>query len=394
MEDFMSSMARIAVDIGGGWLSRYEAGTLGRGDVVRSEAIAGEAQRVSLNGDYLCDASVAVAGGRLFAKIEGLEPSVPPPSPPERGDELTELLPFAIRLGLVERPLRELAGLGRLSFIDLGRSLSATEDAELLVAGVPLASGKVVVVDENFGLRIERRLAEPFEEAELRTTGALLSSGYRAEPIKDYDFTRPDCFTKRGIVRARDIHLEFLRVLQARLPSAAGFVLSCVDQMTYGEWASALPGQGRKQLLLSTTPARARSVEAVALPAKPFLSSGPGASAPETAIAEGLLAYAGRCAMSFESRPIVASVGGAASALLEEDPDFAITASCIRNGWKRVAELRTGPATLVSDAPPGEEAAFEHEMILFVGFEAPDGGRLELVYPLRCLEPCFAALNA
>ena len=83
--------------------------------------------------------------------------------------------------------------------------------------------------------------------------------------------------------------------------------------------------------------------------------------------------------------------------LLEEDPGLSLTASCLRSGWKRVADLRIARAAGIVDRAPGEEAAYPGEMILYVRIEDPssaDGGLFELVYPLRSLEACFAALNA
>ncbi len=80
--------------------------------------------------------------------------------------------------------------------------------------------------------------------------------------------------------------------------------------------------------------------------------------------------------------------------LFEEEGALSMAASCLRNGWKRVADLRLAPPGRILDEVPGDEAAYRGEMILLARFEAKDGARLDIVYPLRSLEACFRALNA
>jgi Flagellar motor switch/type III secretory pathway protein len=392
MRDFGSSVAAIALELGGGWLSRYELSRLEPGAVVRSDTDAGSAQRLMMNGGYLCEASVVVGGDRLLARIERLEPEVPPEPSPERGDEATELLPFVIRMGTIEIALSELEGLGELSFIDFAKSLGEREDAELLACGLAVAAGKIVVIDERLGIRITRLLASGFGAAEPRTTGALLGRGYSAEPVKDYDFRRPDCFTKRGIDRSREAQLEFLRALQSMLPAAAGYRLALVDQLCYDEWLREQPASGRSYRLLPASPLRVAERGVGRLPAK--LVVGPSGSSLPEGVLDALKGYAEQRLqiMAAYNRPIIVALGGAARNFAEEDPGLRVFGSCLRSGWKRAADLRFGPAT-ERETPPGDDVAYRNEMILYVKFEGPGEGLCEIVYPIRALEARFAALN-
>jgi flagellar motor switch/type III secretory pathway protein FliN len=398
--DFISSKGRVAVDVGRGWLSRYEAGILAEGGVIRSEDDAGSPHFVSLNGEYLCDGSLAVFGERLFLRVESLEPDARPRPFPERANDATELLPFAIRVAAVEVRISELAGIGRRSYIELDRAFREDEDAELVVAGLPVAAGKVAVIGERLGMRVARRLAEPYRDPEVRTTGSLLPPGYGAEPVKDYRFKMPDVFTKRGILRAQELHLEFLRTIQARSAAAAGYRLELVDQLSYGEWLDAQPAAGRSYALLPTLPSRGR--EAAAEPPRRLVARA--AAGESTSLGEETLAALRSCAEQSlrpaGARPVVLALGGDALSLLDEDPGLGVTASCLRNGWKRVADLRVeAPAGALagsgfaSERAPGGEAAYPGEMILLARFASAGGGSLELVYPLRCLEALFAELN-
>lgn len=61
-------------------------------------------------------------------------------------------VPVQVVLGETDLTMEEMAGLGTGSIIEL-RSL-AGEPVELRAAGEKIAEGEVVVIDENFGIRI------------------------------------------------------------------------------------------------------------------------------------------------------------------------------------------------------------------------------------------------
>ncbi len=61
-------------------------------------------------------------------------------------------MPIAIELGRTEMPISEILSLGPGSVVELDKL--AGEPVDLLVNGKIVARGEVVVVDENFGVRI------------------------------------------------------------------------------------------------------------------------------------------------------------------------------------------------------------------------------------------------
>jgi len=61
-------------------------------------------------------------------------------------------LPLVVRFGSSVMPLRQLAGLGSGSTVDMNRS--PDDPVELLVGDRVIARGEVVVVDGNYGVRI------------------------------------------------------------------------------------------------------------------------------------------------------------------------------------------------------------------------------------------------
>jgi flagellar motor switch protein FliN/FliY len=61
-------------------------------------------------------------------------------------------LPVVVRFGRTEMPIRALARLGPGSVVDLGRS--PDDPVEVLVSGRVVATGEVVIVSGNYGIRI------------------------------------------------------------------------------------------------------------------------------------------------------------------------------------------------------------------------------------------------
>jgi flagellar motor switch protein FliN len=84
-----------------------------------------------------------------------------PELPPVRGpmgevagiDLLMDVpLQITVELGQATRTIRELLEIGQGSLLHLSRH--AGEPVDVLVNGQPIAKGEVVVIDENFGIRV------------------------------------------------------------------------------------------------------------------------------------------------------------------------------------------------------------------------------------------------
>ena len=67
-------------------------------------------------------------------------------------------VPVQVVLGETDVAVRDLLGIGEGTIIEL-RSL-AGEPVLLYAAGEPIAKGEVVVIDENFGIRVTEILGE------------------------------------------------------------------------------------------------------------------------------------------------------------------------------------------------------------------------------------------
>jgi flagellar motor switch protein FliN/FliY len=83
------------------------------------------------------------------------------PAPPVSAEELSRLhdvpVELAVEVGRTKMTIREALALGPGSIVTLNRL--AGEPVDLLVNGKPIARGEVVVIDEEFGLRVTEVLA-------------------------------------------------------------------------------------------------------------------------------------------------------------------------------------------------------------------------------------------
>jgi flagellar motor switch protein FliN/FliY len=80
---------------------------------------------------------------------------------------------LAVEIGRTHMTIRETLALGPGSIVTLNRL--AGEPVDLLVNGKPIARGEVVVIDEEFGLRVTEVVTSPDEGGGSRDAGA--SSG-------------------------------------------------------------------------------------------------------------------------------------------------------------------------------------------------------------------------
>jgi flagellar motor switch protein FliN/FliY len=94
-----------------------------------------------------------------------LEPRVESPDAPRTLDLLLEVeLPVSVSFGRAQLPLRDVLKLTSGSIVELNRTV--TEPVEVIVNGCVIARGEVVVVEGNYGVRIQEIISR---EKRLRT---------------------------------------------------------------------------------------------------------------------------------------------------------------------------------------------------------------------------------
>jgi len=89
---------------------------------------------------------------------------------------------LAVEIGRTHMTIRETLALGPGSIVTLNRL--AGEPVDLLVNGKPIARGEVVVIDEEFGLRVTEVVAgEPAGETEVAEPPAPVATPVERDPV-------------------------------------------------------------------------------------------------------------------------------------------------------------------------------------------------------------------
>jgi len=395
MADLFETKGTLTVSIGEGYLSSFEVGILAPGDLVRTRRLAGQPVTLLYNGTPIATCEVVVAGAAVGAgfgvRVLRLEwPSTGGPEPGVR-DDLVELLPTAIPLGSISVSLAELRGVGRSSIISLGKPFSEEEDAELLVAGMPVAAGKVVVVSsDEFGLKLTRVSTAAHEMGTVSSSGYLVRAPVGPPFVKDYDFKRPDRFSRSAVHRAQWIHQSFAQNVAARFRAALGdrgrgLGVAFVDQLLYEEACDKIAAGGKhRRLIAENVVGKNRPPDAV--PGKSLVEEA-GTTHPISACQRAVNEKLVSDAVHLRSSPVLIYSKG-----WERGPeeDEALV-SCLRGAWRSVADMdiRIAPAG-GAQSDPGIP---KREVVLIVGIGRGREPFLYVVYPSITLEPFMGVLE-
>jgi flagellar motor switch/type III secretory pathway protein FliN len=404
MSDFFHQKGILSVVIGDGWLSSFEAGSLKAGDVVRTGHYAGRPSILRYNGREMGPCEVVIIGNVFGVRVTGTEPVGEVVAVPGTRDDLTELLPTEVVLGSIRVTPAELRGVGRNTIISLGKPFSASADAELWAAGIVLARGKVAVIEEDMGIRITEVMARPFGDPNIRASGFLLSE-FSTRRVKDYDFKRPDQFSKIQIDNITTTHCMFLRNLRIRLPAmAAGLSTdpfpASVDQCTFEESQQGMAKTGRFGLFAAENLGRHRP-DAVAPAEGRFAVHGTtlleeeGTAQPIAPESRKFINGLANMKDYFNRQPVLIyhREGTPVAAALGHPEGGEALLSCLRGGWKNLVDLN------LRQMPVGDPFAREpridaSEMVIIVTFNDVDGkSAMVIVYPYLTLEPLLGVLG-
>jgi flagellar motor switch protein FliM len=398
MEDAMKNLfgrqGRLAVSVGEGSISSFESSALRTGDVVSSSKIAGFPATVFFNEQFMCHCEVVIFtdlfGVRVTNMVRANDSQI------ESGikDEAIELLPFRIILGSINVTLEQLRGVEPGTAVSLGVPYNEEIDATLEIAGFPVASGKVVCIYENIGIRLVDIYENAFPKTSIRTTGNVYESEYATSSIKDYSFKRPDKFSRDAIDRLRGIHGLFAKNLNT-MSAHSNARVTAVDQLAFGE---ALDGFCSDR------------VSFVVLKNSRFTPS-PNAksSAPETLLVEEegtqYSVSDGSKALLRKMIPADGRVFGkpvfacytrdkSIGEMMSTAEGLASTIACLRGAWKNLADLNLD---IDSQSTSDEDIRIISDNELVVAIELSNSGgsddRILLIYPYITLEPFIRILN-
>lgn len=157
---------------------------------------------------------------------------------PKRQDALGELIPVSVSVGSLPFDLAVCGKLGRNSYINLDTPSDAETNVELLAAGIPVARGQAVVIEEAMGMRVTKIL-KPFPQVTAPRMTGNIGDMETKRIAKTYNFRMPDRFSRNQIRSLTAIHELCARNLSARFAEVGSDMkdLKCafIDQCTYRE---------------------------------------------------------------------------------------------------------------------------------------------------------------
>jgi hypothetical protein len=260
------------------------------------------------------------------------------------------------------------------------------------------------VIKEDMGIRITQVLARPFAETDIRASGFLLDPNTRRK-VKDYDFKRPDKFTKIAIDNILDTHCLFLRNLRIRLPAmAAGLSANpypaTVDQCTFEEALQELVKIGRFSLFAAENLGRSRLDSRTAAEGRfavhgTALLEEEGTAHPVAPNVRKFIDELGNIRDYVNRQPVLIyhRDGTPVQAALGQAEGGEALLSCLRGGWKNLVDLNLRP--MPTDDPFAREPWIPaQDMVIIVSFNGADGKpAMVIVYPYLTLEPLMGVLG-
>ena len=403
MKNVFTTKGKLTLSIGEGCLSAYEVSVLKTGDIVQTTKMAGEGYSVFFNCHFLFSGEPVIIDKTLGLRVTTFSPPAVDTASPSNVDDVIEMLTFMVRLGEIEVSLSELQGVGPGTIISLDSPFSEEEDAELLVAGIPAAKGKVGVTYENMHLRITQVYDQKTDVSslEVRSSGNLLEREYHTAYSKDYNFKRPDKFSKDAIDKMKRTHDLFVRNLRLKYRMFENYEL-IGDQMSFGEfeseiglenlhcmfvqnepWARSYGGEGGRAGI-GTSPA----------PLKYFVEP----QVPEHPVTQGSKDFikkivSGTGMTYLNSVFIYLTKTDPVNRLLQKErQDFLVSA--LRGAWKSITDMNFRLTESTDEVAqmkviPGDEMI----LLLTVREKTADEPQLYIVYPYMTLHPYIGILN-
>ena len=401
MNSVFEEKGNLDVLIGHGFLSAFELSALKKGDVVQVARRPGIPYSIYFNDSFLCYGDAVVIDEMRGVRVTESLTNDHHAHRPGITDDVIELLPAKIRFGSIRLSLQELQGVSTGTIINLGKK--GGDDVELIVAGLVVASGKVVYLSahDNMGMRISDVYGIEAGQFDVRTSGYHFDPEQTKIEVAEYDFLRPDKFTRDAIEKTKNIHETFLMNLRAMSRDFKDYQVSRVDQMAFHEFVDEVEsdavcmigecfsGPGRQKHGSVRSKARSTSDftafvqeedSPLALDPEYFRKYGEW-------VREGDIGRLRQFLISFEKEcPLEFS---------EQDPQFHETImTSLRNAWKSVADL-SFTHTSIATNPQEAKIVPDNDMILFVKFEdSRNPGRgFVIVYPYISIEPIVAFLQ-
>jgi len=313
-------------------------------------------------------------------------------------DDVVELLPTAIVFDSIKLSVQELQGVSEGSIVYLGKKYD--EDVELHVAGVPIASGEPVTVNENFGIRISKVYHPGKKVADVRFSGYMVDTGSTKSGIKKVNFKRPDKLTSESIASMIIMHESFVMSLKTMDEAMHDWTVTNLDEATFCELYGELKDgysfvvAGMKNRAAGPLQREAAVHEASALEKKYFVQEENTRNPADAEDVAGIVAWMKSGGLTEARRMLVCFKREGLFGRLNKDGGAKDILPLLRNCWKNVGDVAFA-FERATDRFKDAKILPDNDMIVAIRIgpeEEPEQGCI-LVYPYISLEPVMGMLT-
>lgn len=397
MDTFMNKKGKLTVSLGSGYISQYELGNLKIGMVVKVDKNSGKPFNTYFNHHFICQGEIVLLTHHLGFRVTGFNHTETPSMLPGVVDDIVEILPTAIILDEIDVSIDELNHVTIGTIIGLEKEYGA--EVELRVAGIPVALGNLVIIEEKIGIQIKK-----LSFHNIPTTRQIRSSGYVIDqdstPIEGYNFKRPPCFSHASIIKIQRIHELFLKNLALGLPETSSLSEIKVERWAFGELLEGIKKDYHFMILKNDlrpdSGACNREVLSLNQGAKfkYFIKQEDSKNPTQALELEKIIQSIDSSRNAKEKQFLVAYPSdGILKKLTTEKTITELLVNPLRNGWKNFVSLNF---QYIKSADDANEVKIVHEMELIIAVKISSEQKtneLIIIYPYISMKPILPILE-
>jgi len=239
MDNLLNYPVTFSIEVGKSYISFDELNNLEVDQCFIVNKKAGEAFFLKINNEIICSGEVVIMDDYFGFRISSIHNKSQTNELPSQIDTMEELLPIEIQFDNFQATINDLIDVSDGTIINLEKKFNTDIDVKLILFGIPIAEGRTICTNENFGIHIKKCLFSNKNtslDKLIRNSGNRYSFQTNRNLIKHYDYKRPDKFTWAFIKRIELLHQSFVNNLSQNIEYNFQQINISVDQMTFDEF--------------------------------------------------------------------------------------------------------------------------------------------------------------
>lgn len=209
--DFLKLKGNLSIRIGRGYLSIYEACNIKVDDIIKVNTQKNEGFLIYFNDTYLCRTDIVVdANDKCFLKffLNKEKKHIPI----IEKTNLIDTIEFNLQCYSNRISLEDLQKVKKHDFLEIIND-NINDNIKLVVMGNTIAEGKIVTINDNFGIKIINTFVEANKNIPFKSSGYIIDKKNSKFVIEDYDFKYPKKLSNNDFQKVEHIHEKLIKNL-------------------------------------------------------------------------------------------------------------------------------------------------------------------------------------